>query len=147
MVPICACISVLEPSIIPPNEKSCTTITLQSNDVVLMVTGTRRSPYERPTWIRLQAKPGNRRKTSDMPPLTILSIDVVIKIMETPVNKSDIFECASSQSNWSQRDRSIPTLDLVRGTVSKVMTAYTQRGKKNSAKQSSAQNEKLSEKN
>lgn len=41
-----------------PNEQSCTTVMVSFNDVVLVVTGTWRSPYESPTWIRLQAKPG-----------------------------------------------------------------------------------------
>ncbi|GBM90739.1 hypothetical protein AVEN_197246-1 [Araneus ventricosus] len=40
------------------NEPSCTTVTVSFNGVVLVVTGTWRSPYESPTRIRLQTKPG-----------------------------------------------------------------------------------------
>ncbi|GBL79575.1 hypothetical protein AVEN_18144-1 [Araneus ventricosus] len=41
-----------------PNEPSCTTVTVSFNGVLLVVTGTWRSPYESPARIRLQTKPG-----------------------------------------------------------------------------------------
>ncbi|GBN19860.1 hypothetical protein AVEN_114566-1 [Araneus ventricosus] len=42
-----------------PNEPSCTTVTVSFNGVLLVVTGTWRSPYESPARIRLQTKPGD----------------------------------------------------------------------------------------
>ncbi|GFV18140.1 uncharacterized protein TNCV_169431 [Trichonephila clavipes] len=39
-------------------EPSCTTITVSFNGVLLVVTGTWRSPYLSPARIRLQTKPG-----------------------------------------------------------------------------------------
>ncbi|GBM92774.1 hypothetical protein AVEN_196237-1 [Araneus ventricosus] len=41
-----------------PNEPSCTTVTVSFNGVLLVVTGTWRSPYESPARIGLQNKPG-----------------------------------------------------------------------------------------
>ncbi|GBM75052.1 hypothetical protein AVEN_197420-1 [Araneus ventricosus] len=41
-----------------PNEPSCTTVTVSFNGVLLVVTGTWRSPYESPARIKLQTKPG-----------------------------------------------------------------------------------------
>ncbi|GFX15849.1 uncharacterized protein TNCV_1061711 [Trichonephila clavipes] len=41
-----------------PNEPSCTTVTLSFKGVLLVVKGTRRSPYLSPERIRLQTKPG-----------------------------------------------------------------------------------------
>ncbi|GBL85192.1 hypothetical protein AVEN_222684-1 [Araneus ventricosus] len=41
-----------------PNEPSCTTVTVSFNGVLLVVTGTWRSPYESPARIRLQTKLG-----------------------------------------------------------------------------------------
>ncbi|GFU93439.1 uncharacterized protein TNCV_2728261 [Trichonephila clavipes] len=45
-----------EPKIIP--KQSCTTETMPFNDVLLVVMGPWHSPYESPSRIRLQAKPG-----------------------------------------------------------------------------------------
>ncbi|GFX98215.1 uncharacterized protein TNCV_4908581 [Trichonephila clavipes] len=41
-----------------PNEPSCTTVTVSFSGVLLVVTGTWRSPYLSPARIRLQTKPG-----------------------------------------------------------------------------------------
>ncbi|GFV17894.1 uncharacterized protein TNCV_3409401 [Trichonephila clavipes] len=41
-----------------PKEPSCTTVTVSFNCVLLVVTGTWRSPYSSPVRIRLQTKPG-----------------------------------------------------------------------------------------
>ncbi|GFT26752.1 uncharacterized protein TNCV_3709441 [Trichonephila clavipes] len=41
-----------------PNEPSSTIVTVSFNGVLLVVTGTWRSPYESPARIRLRTKPG-----------------------------------------------------------------------------------------
>ncbi|GFY04299.1 uncharacterized protein TNCV_4413871 [Trichonephila clavipes] len=50
-----------------PNEPSCTTLTLSFNGVLLVVTGTWRSPYLSPVRIRLQTKPGLAEKHHTRP--------------------------------------------------------------------------------
>ncbi|GFX15124.1 uncharacterized protein TNCV_2480381 [Trichonephila clavipes] len=50
-----------------PNEPSCTTVTVSFNGVLLVVTGTWRSPYESPARTMLQTKPGLVRKHHTRP--------------------------------------------------------------------------------
>ncbi|GFU70704.1 uncharacterized protein TNCV_4951981 [Trichonephila clavipes] len=67
-----------------PNEPSCTNVTVSFNGVLLVVTGTWRSPYLSPATIRLQTKPGlvgEREKTSHKTTVVVFTMHSLLQVI------------------------------------------------------------------